>query len=73
MSEQDTIQEKCVHHWIIDAPDGRISLGKCRFCGLVREFYNDLMDPCLTNGAPSDGDKVLNSSDTHRTLSYPFI
>jgi len=30
----------CVHHWIIDAPSDRVSKGRCKFCGEVREFFN---------------------------------
>ena len=72
MSEHDTVQEKCVHHWIIEAPDGRTSFGKCRFCGEIKEFFNDLTDPFLTNEASSAGDKVLDGHDKQKTLSYPF-
>ena len=72
MSEQDTTQKKCVHHWVIEAPDGRTSFGKCRYCGQVKEFYNDLSDPFLTNDASSVGEKALDSPDKQKTLSYPF-
>ena len=33
-------KEQCVHYWVIDSPDGRTSSGKCKLCGLVREFSN---------------------------------
>jgi len=32
--------EPCIHHWIIDPPDGQISMGRCKRCGQEREFYN---------------------------------
>ena len=72
MSKQDTIQKKCVHHWIIEAPEGRTSFGKCRFCGMVKEFFNDLSDPFLLDNAASSGDKFENTPDTSKHPSYPF-
>jgi hypothetical protein len=30
----------CVHHWIIDAPNGRESVGSCKHCGVTKEFSN---------------------------------
>ena len=28
------------HEWIIEAPNGPVSSGKCDICGLTREFSN---------------------------------
>lgn len=36
------VQEQCIHHWIIDPPDGPISKGYCKLCGSEKEFPNDL-------------------------------
>jgi hypothetical protein len=30
----------CVHHWIIDAPNGRESVGSCKHCGVSKGFSN---------------------------------
>jgi hypothetical protein len=30
----------CVHHWIIDAPNGRESVGSCNYCGVTKSFSN---------------------------------
>ena len=30
----------CVHHWVIDAPNGRASKGVCKRCGKARSFVN---------------------------------
>ncbi len=30
----------CVHHWIIDAPNGRESVGRCKRCNIARSFTN---------------------------------
>ena len=32
--------KNCVHHWIIDSPNGRESSGACKRCGLERNFAN---------------------------------
>ena len=33
---------ECIHHWVIDVPDGPLSKGLCRLCGEAREFRNYL-------------------------------
>ena len=30
----------CVHHWLIDTPNGRESQGVCKRCGATKEFSN---------------------------------
>lgn len=30
----------CVHHWRIDSPNGRESVGTCKRCGATRVFSN---------------------------------
>jgi hypothetical protein len=30
----------CVHHWLIEAPNGRESTGRCKRCGIERAFTN---------------------------------
>lgn len=37
-----TMQEACVHHWVIAPPNGRDgwSLGVCKKCKAEREFTN---------------------------------
>ncbi len=40
METLSILQENCVHHWIIDTPEGPTSLGQCKKCGLAREFCN---------------------------------
>ncbi len=32
--------EECLHHWIIEAPTGPVSIGVCQRCEEVREFKN---------------------------------
>ncbi len=30
----------CSHHWVIQTPDGPVSIGRCKVCGEEREFNN---------------------------------
>jgi len=34
--------EACVHHWIVESPNGEKSKGTCKKCGSVDAFYNTL-------------------------------
>lgn len=36
--------EVCVHHWIIESPNGEHSRGTCKKCGSAKEFKNSLDD-----------------------------
>jgi len=39
-------ETECVHHWIIEPPDGPTSKGVCKICGAVKEFENwNTQDP----------------------------
>jgi hypothetical protein len=31
---------ECIHHWVIEPPNGAVSAGKCRLCGERRDFRN---------------------------------
>jgi hypothetical protein len=44
MSDTETKQKQCTHYWVIESPDGRTSLGKCKYCGITSEFTNDWHD-----------------------------
>jgi len=35
---------ECVHYWLIDTPEGPTSTGKCKYCGMEREFNNTWAD-----------------------------
>ncbi len=30
----------CYHYWLMESPDGSVSRGVCKRCGVEREFYN---------------------------------
>ena len=32
--------EECVHHWMLPPPNGRESLGVCKFCNETKVHYN---------------------------------
>lgn len=34
--------ENCVHHWMLETPDGPMSEGTCKKCGEKKEFSNSL-------------------------------
>jgi len=58
----------CPHHWVIDTPNGSLSGGRCKHCGITREFRNsseDLMwdsDSFSLNGSRYRGRR--SGSDT---------
>ncbi len=40
-SEQpEAASDGCVHHWVIDPPNGAVSKGRCKACGEEKEFRN---------------------------------
>ncbi|TAK74918.1 MAG: hypothetical protein EPO16_09915 [Dehalococcoidia bacterium] len=38
--EAQVADPKCVHHWAIETPNGRESMGVCKRCGVRRSFSN---------------------------------
>ncbi|OGO33155.1 MAG: hypothetical protein A2Z29_08510 [Chloroflexi bacterium RBG_16_56_11] len=44
MTDNGSKQKKCIHYWILESPDGRTSVGKCKYCGVSNEFSNDWHD-----------------------------
>jgi len=46
------VQPVCVHHWVIASPDGETSTGKCRVCGLEKEFPNSAEDGLWQRNVP---------------------
>ena len=72
MSGSKTMQKQCVHHWIIETPDGKTSSGKCRYCGLEKEFSNDWTDPYIKSNVPFDESSPVDSHDLSQPLSTPF-
>ena len=36
----DGADDDCTHHWVIEPPNGAVSKGKCKLCGIDQEFRN---------------------------------
>lgn len=34
----------CRHHWVIDTPNGAVSGGRCKRCGIDKDFRNSSED-----------------------------
>ena len=56
--ERYIAQKVCVHYWLIAPSDGPTSLGTCKYCGVVKEFYNDWKNPLIKGDRTSDGDST---------------
>ncbi len=38
--QPEAASDGCVHHWVIDPPNGAVSQGRCKACGEEKEFRN---------------------------------
>ncbi len=38
-------KESCHHFWKIESPNGEASVGKCKYCGMVKQFLNHAPKP----------------------------
>jgi hypothetical protein len=55
----------CIHHWAIEPPNGGISLGCCKLCGVTQEFKNSyeysswhgMKSPNHSQNTPDEGNK----------------
>jgi hypothetical protein len=34
----DTLTQGCVHHWVLATPEDEVVRGRCKRCGLTREY-----------------------------------
>lgn len=41
-TEKKDLSAECRHHWVIEPASGPVSKGRCRLCGLEKEFRNYL-------------------------------
>jgi hypothetical protein len=66
--ESSSTSAICRHHWVIETPNGALSGGRCKRCGVAREFRNsneDLMwdsDSFSLNGSRYRGKRHESSS-----------
>jgi len=42
--EKTNTSATCRHHWVIDTPNGAVSGGKCKRCGVDKQFRNSSED-----------------------------
>lgn len=45
----DTATENCVHHWVLATPEADVVRGRCKRCGMQREY------PASVEGASRQG------------------
>lgn len=41
---QKQMRRRCLHHWIIETPQGATSRGHCKRCGMMKRFPNAAED-----------------------------
>ena len=67
--EAASMSPVCRHHWDIETPNGSVSSGRCKRCGVAREFRNsneDMMwdsDSFSLNGSRYRGRRSETSQD----------
>ena len=44
MTDQNETITDCIHHWVIESPNGPVSQGVCKLCGLGSEFRNSIQE-----------------------------
>lgn len=54
--------KNCVHHWIIDDPNGVYSFGRCTTCGLVKRFINNWEELLAISGKDDVAAKTQSRS-----------
>ena len=46
---------RSTHHWIIDEPNGKLSMGTCKYCNASQEFANSQSYSAWLNATNSNG------------------
>jgi len=64
MTTTDILTENCVHHWVLGLPEEDVVRGRCKRCGLEREY------PASVEGASRQGvyDEAASLSKTVELL-----
>ena len=52
--QEEHQESRCIHHWLIDTPDGPVSQGVCKYCREVKYFDNVLQDKYSSESTPRD-------------------
>jgi hypothetical protein len=51
------------HHWLIESPNGPFSKGRCKICGVEREFKNSIqITSWESDGSHVNRNQALTSS-----------
>ncbi len=61
----------CRHHWVIAAPAGATSMGRCKVCGQAREFRNSAGDGLWDRDRSEAGDASWNGSLRRDSILAP--
>ncbi len=48
----EAVEAVCAHHWVIATPNGETSHGRCKRCGLEKEFPNSAEDGLWERDVP---------------------
>ncbi|MQF81554.1 MAG: hypothetical protein FI735_05510 [SAR202 cluster bacterium] len=60
----------CVHHWVIEPPNGAVSQGHCKACGESKEFRNSFeYSSWYGNKSPGPKNGASNAEDTREKSS----
>ena len=63
-------QDTCCHIWRIEAPDGPTSLGRCKRCGMIKEFSNTPVELTTERERVND---VVASEDLPTLIPVPQV
>ena len=66
MGDDIQTDSECIHHWVIDKPNGPVSYGKCKNCGEHSEFKNSVQGSGWDRGpgaGKSDKSNKSNKTD----------
>ena len=65
----DVSDNGCVHHWVIDPPNGAVSEGRCKSCGEKKEFRNSFeYSSWYGNKSPAPKAGAKGAADAKVTL-----
>ena len=68
----DVANESCVHHCVIDPPNGAVSQGHCKACGETKEFRNSFeYSSWYGNKAPGPKNKAPGTKNTEAPKGKP--
>lgn len=68
-NDGDAVQETCIHHWVIDSPEGPASRGKCKLCGAEDEFINYVSYPAWHDIKWKNQESDLSDMELTKTSS----